>query len=737
MPVAPRPALEALEVGGESLREAVVKGDVARESRAGQFALDEVVAEDAALGQLALHRGHEGAHVVDALAAKGAMAGDVLIEFGDGDGVAVHAAAPGKEVDEAVFDRRSGQFHVRLHDGIAAPRAVFHARAVERVQQRSGKGVDRAGEGTGVGVERRHQMEAPGKALAGRAFGGESPVGVALAQQQAVERHQRAALALASHPALVRGVKTALAVQVEVLLPPGALVHGADAGADGGQYLRVVRLRGGGTVAKIAEEEVGGVIGVVEAAKGLKPVAEFEGALRGAEQRRHHDQQPPLLPQRVRAELEQAARADEARGKAADELHGRAPRERHAQHRYQPAARNAGVEGKQRRRQQRLHGDELMAARVGRQARQALARAEAGGQCRAALVLIEPPADRAARALMLFCRRHGLSGHGLFAEAQAAADRLHLFAHGSLRFLVHARIGAVRVGAQFGLGAGEAREALLPVQSVQHALAANEVIQAHGKQGLRLVFLTNHALAALAQLRHALLQARAHAGQLPLHGQLQRALEKGRRVAHAARAFHLHKALGGEPLTGALQYGAGAVAKALRQSAAQGGGHSPEFGHGQRLHLVEGAQGHEHPLAAEGGVAQRDDLAHEHKHARFAANGAQAHAAVQTRLRGAGFHDACVLMQAFQRGGGAGTRAQKRAGFARKLLDARRQRFGTGEAGAAIHAQLHRQRAHVPRERLFVPLRRAGDALCAPRADAAQKPCLAVHMLVFLLKYHR
>ena len=58
--------------------------------------------------------------------------------------------------------------------------------------------------------------------------------------------------------------------------------------------------------------------------------------------------------------------------------------------------------------------------------------------------------------------------------------------------------------------------------------------------------------------------------------------------------------------------------------------------------------------------------------------------------------------------------------------------LGTGEAGAAIHAQLHRQRAHVPRERLFVPLRRAGDALCAPRADAAQKPYLAVHMLVFL-----
>ena len=108
LPVAARPAVEALEVGGERLREAVEKGDVAGEGRPGQFALDEVVAEDAALGQLALHRRHEGAHVVDALAAKIAAAGQILIEIGDGDRVGVHAAVAGKEADEAVFDRGGG-----------------------------------------------------------------------------------------------------------------------------------------------------------------------------------------------------------------------------------------------------------------------------------------------------------------------------------------------------------------------------------------------------------------------------------------------------------------------------------------------------------------------------------------------------------------------------------------------------------------------------------------------------
>ena len=79
LPIAARPALEALEIGGERFRKAVVKGDVAGEGSPCQFALDEIVAEDAALGQLAFHRRHEGAHVENALAAKIAAARQILI----------------------------------------------------------------------------------------------------------------------------------------------------------------------------------------------------------------------------------------------------------------------------------------------------------------------------------------------------------------------------------------------------------------------------------------------------------------------------------------------------------------------------------------------------------------------------------------------------------------------------------------------------------------------------------
>ena len=739
LPVPARPAVEAFEIGGERFREAVVKGDVVCKGRAGQFALDEVVAEDAAFGQFPLHGLHEGAHIVDALAAKAAAAGHVLIEVRDGDGIGVHAARTSEEADEAVFDRRGGELHIRLHDGIAAARAAFCARAVEGVQERAGEGVERAGKGAGVGVERRHQRKAPGEAVAGFALGGEGVARARRVQEQAIERHQRPALALVSHPALVRGIETALAVQVKVLFPAGALVHGADAGAGGGEYLRVVRLRGGGAVAEVAEKEVGGVFVAVEAAERFQIVAEFEGALCGAEQRRHHHQQTRFPAQRFGAELQQPARARKARGKAAQQQHGRAPRKRHAQRQHQEAAGDERVGGKQRREAKRLRGDEPAAARVGDQARRAGAGTEAGGQRRAALVFIEPPADRAARAAVLSGRRRRLPGHHLFAEAQAAAEGLHLLAHGGAGGVVHARIRAVRVGAQFRLGAGELRETLLPVEGVEHALAADEIVQAHGQERLRLVLQADHLFAALAQARHPALQAGAHLGQLPLHGELQGALEKGRRIAHAPRAvIRFHEALGRAALTGMLDDGARAVTERFGKGAAQRGGHGPDFGHGQRLHVVKGAQGQKQALAAEGRVAQGHDLAHEHEHARRPAHGGQTHAAIQTRLRGAGLHDARVLMQALKRRRSAGAFPQDVSRLARERLRLRRQRRGAGKARAAVHMQLHRQRAHVAGERAFVPLpARAELALRTPRAEFAGKPCQTVHIGAFLLKYHR
>ena len=181
-------------------------------------------------------------------------------------------------------------------------------------------------------------------------------------------------------------------------------------------------------------------------------------------------------------------------------------------------------------------------------------------------------------------------------------------------------------------------------------------------------------------------------------------------------------------LTGMLDDGARAVTERFGKGAAQRGGHGPDFSHGQRLHVVKGAQGQEQALAAEGGVAQGHHFAHEHEHTRHAAHGGQAHAAVQTRLRGAGFHDARVLMQTLQCRRGVGALPQKFARLAREPLRLRRQRRGAGKARAALHMQLHRQRAHVAGEGAFVPLRaRAWAVLCAPRAEPAGKLGPTVH----------
>ena len=606
------------------------------------------------------------------------------------------------------------------------------------MQKRAGEGVDCPGKGAGVGVERRHQLEAPGQKRAGLAFGGKRLVRAPLIEEQAAQRHQRPALALVAHPALIRSVKTALPVQIKVFLPPGALVHRPDAGAGGGEYLRVVGLRGGGAVAEVSKKEIGGVFIVVEAAKRFQSVADLKSALCGTEQHRHHHQQAAVLSQSIGAKFEQPAWTRKPRGDAPQKKHGRAPCEGRAQRQHQPTASDERVGGKQRRRQQRLRGDELMAARIGRHARQARAGAQPAGQRRTALVFVEPPADCAARARVFLRRRHGLPGHGLLAEAQAAADRLHLLAHGGARGRVHAGIGAVRIGAQFRLGAGQFREALLPVEGVEHALAADEIVKAHGQKRLGFMLQADHLFAVLAHVGHLILEPGAHFGQFPLHGKLQGALEKGRRIARAAHASpRFHKAFGCAALAGALQNGARSLAKGLGERPPQGGGHGPYLGHGERLHIVEGAQGQEQAFAAEGRIAQGHDFAHEHQHARHAAHGGQAHAAVQARLRGAGLHDARVLMQALQRGGGVGAFPQKLARRARQGLRMRRQGRGAGKARAAVHAQLHGQRAHVPRERSLVPLRaRAELTFRAPRAKSAGKPCQTVHKGAFLLKYH-
>ena len=80
LPVAPGPAVQPGQEGGQAARIAVVEGDVPRKARPGDRAFDQVMAEDAPLGQRALQRPGEGGHVVDALSGVDAAARGVLPE---------------------------------------------------------------------------------------------------------------------------------------------------------------------------------------------------------------------------------------------------------------------------------------------------------------------------------------------------------------------------------------------------------------------------------------------------------------------------------------------------------------------------------------------------------------------------------------------------------------------------------------------------------------------------------
>ncbi len=186
-------------------------------------------------------------------------------------------------------------------------------------------------------------------------------------------------------------------MQVKILFPPGALVHGPYARARGGKDFLVVRLRCGGAVAEIAQQKVAHVFIAVQATGRLQTIAQGQGAFYRADEHRHGHQHARFVAQRLRLEFQETAGTDKARGNAAQQHHRRAPSQRHAQRQNQQIARNQRVKGKQRRRQQRLGKNQPAAPGIRRKAGQAHMRAQPAGQSRAALVVIEPPTYRAAR----------------------------------------------------------------------------------------------------------------------------------------------------------------------------------------------------------------------------------------------------------------------------------------------------------------------------------------------------
>jgi hypothetical protein len=101
LPVAAGPAVTTAHLDRVGRRIVLEEQDVADQPRARVRALEQIMAEDPVLGELAADRPLEGVDVVDALADEGALVEDVLVDVGDRAGVGVDAWLAGEEAGEA------------------------------------------------------------------------------------------------------------------------------------------------------------------------------------------------------------------------------------------------------------------------------------------------------------------------------------------------------------------------------------------------------------------------------------------------------------------------------------------------------------------------------------------------------------------------------------------------------------------------------------------------------------
>ncbi|MNO61713.1 hypothetical protein D3C76_523680 [compost metagenome] len=277
LPVAARPAVQALDHHVETRRRIFHHLDIRGQPGAGENTLEQVVAEQLVLPYPAGERRFEGVDVVDALAGVGAFAEQVLVDIRDRRRIRVHAARSGEHalVEGAFAAQRQGRGHPWLEDCVAAHHAPLRAvevRAVQRVGHLADQPQRRLARQAGVGVEgdhvahvARHLRFLPGDG---------DETGVGRAAQQAVQFMQLAALALPAHPALLAGIEQAAPMQQEEARAAGAvampLVEAGDGSGGGFQQRPVaVQFRLGGVDA-IGEQ------GVADIAANAGEVMDFQ-----------------------------------------------------------------------------------------------------------------------------------------------------------------------------------------------------------------------------------------------------------------------------------------------------------------------------------------------------------------------------------------------------------------------------------------------------------------------------
>ena len=315
-------------------------GHIGDRRAAGQRAFQQVMAEDAVLGQALRQHGVQGLHMEKALADETAFSKEVLVHIRSGCAVGVHAPLSGKKPlpGRGLPRLRQGCHHVRLQDAVAAydlaPGGI-QFRLVVRVLGDAHQGPDLARRQFGVAVQRQHI------AHAGRQVGQHAHLQEGGRHFRRQRRHQLlelAALALPAHPQALRRAEGPGAVQqqkaLRLALPGGvAQVERLYLFA----CLREQRLIVGRAlpvrIRPIAQQrEMDTVLRIGEIVQ-LQAVCQFGDGSRLAQQRRNDDQGArrgvdPLLQEKARQMRWSGGLADEPVHQGQNRLGGR---EKHEQ----------------------------------------------------------------------------------------------------------------------------------------------------------------------------------------------------------------------------------------------------------------------------------------------------------------------------------------------------------------------------------------------------------------------
>ena len=290
-------------------------------------ALEEVVGQEGVLRDPAFEGGHEGIHVVEALAREGPLPEQVLVGVRDRGGVGIDARVPGVHAGE---QRPCGARHRHADPGLQDPVALGDT-AQARIEGGTVQGVgDDADELPGR-VQGKLGVAVQGDAVADAGqhlwvAHVEAEARVLSPPQQAVELFELPAFALPTDPRALAGVP--LAHPMEEVEPVGATLAEAgvqveDAGAGGVQYLVVCRQLGRGGVGEVAEDgEVNARVGVPQG-QDLHMLQQLGHPGHAREQRGDDDHRPRVLGDPgPEVEAGETAWRREVRGQALNEGDG-------------------------------------------------------------------------------------------------------------------------------------------------------------------------------------------------------------------------------------------------------------------------------------------------------------------------------------------------------------------------------------------------------------------------------